>query len=374
MTRGRIMVIAGAVCATILTPHHNARAYVTAGDQWPDGSVVMQMQLRSLNGTLADGSTSWGAPAEAALAMWNVYLDRVQFRVVRDSTASISGGNGLNNVFWGSTAYGKDFDSFASSTQSSVAALTLSWSSGSRRTESDVIFRNTLSWNSYRGARTGSAIDIRRIALHEFGHVLGLKHPNDNGQSVTAIMNSVVNVEALQADDISGVQALYSTGGNGTVAFPPRNESLDFRSQLETKYRTQLQRDTIATYVDNEGDIVWTSEYFRYRVNQCSHDSALARVMSEIDTGATLGVCGSAAAGQVNFPPRNEALAFRIQLETKYRDGLRRGPNLTAVDNEGDVVWTQEYLRYRVNGCSHGDAVQRVFLQIDGRGIQPVCR
>ena len=95
--------------------------------------------------------------------------------------------------------------------------------------------------------------------------------------------------------------------------------------------------------------------------------------MTEID-GGSVGVCGTAPRGQVNFPPRNESLDFRIQLEAKYRDGLHRSTTLTAVDNEGDVVWTQEYLRYRVNGCTHGDAVQKVFLQLDGRGIQPLCR
>jgi hypothetical protein len=46
----------------------------------------------------------------------------------------------------------------------------------------------------------------------------------------------------------------------------------------------------------------------------------------------------------------------------------------TTVDREGDVVWTQEYLRYRVNSCGHGVAVQSVLTQIDGRAAPPVCR
>jgi hypothetical protein len=37
-------------------------------------------------------------------------------------------------------------------------------------------------------------------------------------------------------------------------------------------------------------------------------------------------------------------------------------------------VWVLEYFRYRLNGCTHGDAVTRVFQQILGQGIQPVCR
>jgi len=44
------------------------------------------------------------------------------------------------------------------------------------------------------------------------------------------------------------------------------------------------------------------------------------------------------------------------------------------VDREGDVVWIQEYLRYRVNSCGHAAAVQSVLTQIDGRSAPPVCR
>ncbi|MGH9201058.1 MAG: hypothetical protein ACRD2A_07465 [Vicinamibacterales bacterium] len=37
------------------------------------------------------------------------------------------------------------------------------------------------------------------------------------------------------------------------------------------------------------------------------------------------------------------------------------------------MIWTQEYLRYRVNQCSHTEAQQRVFDQIDGRGVPATC-
>ena len=63
-----------------------------------------------------------------------------------------------------------------------------------------------------------------------------------------------------------------------------------------------------------------------------------------------------------------------IALNDKYRDSLARAPaTSSSVDNEGAVVWVLEYFRYRLNGCSHGDAMTRVFQQILGQGIQPVC-
>ncbi len=169
--------------------------------------------------------------------------------------------------------------------------------------------------------------------------------------------------------------ASVAADGDGTtvVSFPPRNEPFHFRQQLEAKYRDGLHRSPVATYVDIEGDIVWTQEYLRYRVNGCDHAQAVDRVMFQIDGFGILPVCGAAPDGVVSFPPRNEPFDFRLQLEAKYRDGLRRTAGQTYVDIEGDIVWTQEYIRYRVNACDHDVSIQKVFDQIDGKGVQPVC-
>ena len=71
-----------------------------------------------------------------------------------------------------------------------------------------------LCWNSYRGplrnCSSGTLNDFHRVALHEFGHVLGLAHPDEHNQTRVALMNSHTgDLDTLQADDIAGVQALY---------------------------------------------------------------------------------------------------------------------------------------------------------------------
>lgn len=159
---------------------------------------------------------------------------------------------------------------------------------------------------------------------------------------------------------------------NGTtaIAFPPRNEPFDFRTRLELKYRDDLHRDTVQSYADIEGSIVWTQEYLRYRLNGCLHTDAIQRVFAQIDGGVVQPGCG---AETTTFPPRDQPFDFRLQLEAKYRDGLRRSPSSTYVNIEGDIVWTQEYLRYRVSGCYHEEALEKVFAQIDGRGVQRAC-
>ncbi len=193
-------------CAVLLSPA--AWGYVLLGSKWDVAHPVMQLQLGS-GGALSDGSASWNAVAEGALATWNTSISRLQFYVVADSTAARGDGNGLNNVYFSRTLFGADFDD--------AVAVTTEWDdSQGRRIEGDTIFNSNLPWNSYRGNLRQSAgetvYDLRRVALHEFGHTLGLDHPDEAGQTVVAIMNSVVSdLDHLASDDIRGAQALYGS-------------------------------------------------------------------------------------------------------------------------------------------------------------------
>lgn len=162
------------------------------------------------------------------------------------------------------------------------------------------------------------------------------------------------------------------------VVFPDRREPFDFRVNLENTYRDVLGRSRVSTFVDIEGAVIWTQEYVRYRLTGCSHQDAIVKVFFQIDNqnAPPPPDCGT----ERPFPDRREAFDFRMPtLEQKYRDGLRRQAQLLYVDPEGDVIWTMEYLRYRVGACSHGQATDRVLVDIrsiaDGRGgsPQPAC-
>ena len=181
--------------------------------------------------------------------------------------------------------------------------------------------------------------------------------------SVAGPSSAIVDTTPMGAGGIAGPM---------DVLFPSRADAFEFRNQLETKYQTGLNRAATFSFVDREGDVVWVQEYIRYRVNGCDHATAVSRVIAQIDGGAPGGICAENREFLILFPPRDQSMQFRLQLETKYQQ-MGRGQQPTFVDAEGSVIWTQEYMRYRVNQCDHASAVQKVFQQIDGGAVAATC-
>lgn len=206
---------AASIAAALFSP--GAFGYAYTGTRWASNSITMHLQLGASNGPLLDGHASWGASAEDALNLWSAQIATSKFAIVRDSTATQAARNRVNNVFFSNSIYGEAWGS-------GVLAVTLTYSnSAGQSTECDVIFNSTIGWDSYRGSlrysSSGAVYDFHRVALHEFGHVLGLDHPDQAGQSVAAVMNSrITNLDALTNDDIAGAQSLYGASIGAATA------------------------------------------------------------------------------------------------------------------------------------------------------------
>jgi hypothetical protein len=199
----------------------SANAYVLEGASWPRGSVVtFQMGLGSAGRTLIDGNTSWDVAAAPAMNAWDKVMAALQFNANLGAGSAAASGDGVNSIVFSSTIFGQTFGS-------QTLAVTYWRSSNSRIVEADVLFNNRQAFDSYRGplrfGSNGFAIgDIRRVLTHELGHALGLDHPDQHGQNVDAIMNSVTSDrETLSNDDINGAQSMYSTASAPTPTPAP---------------------------------------------------------------------------------------------------------------------------------------------------------
>jgi hypothetical protein len=144
---------------------------------------------------------------------------------------------------------------------------------------------------------------------------------------------------------------------------PGLEETAAFRTLLERTYRTDLHRAESATRLDARTATLWTRRYLRYRLHGCNHAVALTKIFEQVNGGGAQALCARPA--DAIFPPRDETVDFRRQLDAKYPMPGHL-PSVSSVDIEGEAVWLQEYLQHRIANCSHGEAAEAVRQQIAG--------
>ena len=171
-----------------------------------DRTVVMQLSLGTETRTLRDGFTSFNESAIDALKTWNSHLAHLQFSWMENSPVTAAEGDDEMSVVFANNAFGMNLGP-------GTLAVTVLGSRNGNLEETDTFFKSSISWDSYRGELTPPVFDFHRVAIHEFGHTVGLDHPDDFGQHVVAIMNSrVSDLDTLAQDDLNGANAIYGTG------------------------------------------------------------------------------------------------------------------------------------------------------------------
>lgn len=189
-------------------------AYVTSGFKWMSGSASW-----GYNGAGAPASVSGQANAamQAAASTWGQQGAAFQFTggfPSGNGTGACGGGtDGSNTVGWGQQS-------------GSVLAVTCSWfsSQGSpykSAVEFDMQFDPDWNWS------TGSPIqvDLQSVALHEFGHALGLNHSASGAAVMYASYSNGSNKRTPDADDIAGLLAIYPAGGGNPTNTPTNTPS-----------------------------------------------------------------------------------------------------------------------------------------------------
>ena len=204
--------------------------------RWVQGSATLHSFLGN-QGPLLNGTLSWDQNAINAANDWNAAGATFHFDVTVGGdfndpcgpqgpvhACPNTGPVGDNPVFFTNSFCGQGFGDIIELTnncadRNSGAMLNAPVFVNSAPANASNDPNSKMGWNAYDGPiRVGAdnrvINDIRRVLVHEFGHVLGLDHPDTNGQSVFAIMNSrESNIDRLQQDDINGLLALYPNTG-----------------------------------------------------------------------------------------------------------------------------------------------------------------
>lgn len=314
-------------CVALVSIAHTLVGFSLLDHRWLPGEIVMEVQLGSASG-LIDGSSSWDDCAITGLTRWNQNLGGtgVSFKAVRDSTRTPAAGDDVNSVFFSDDVFGTPFGAQTLAvTQTFVFVI----DGRDETAESDVMFNNAQGFNCYRGAprlgptpESSNTDDLQRVALHEFGHVLGLGHPDEDTppQTVDAIMNAfITDVDTLQLDDIQGAATLYGFPGT-SGCLPPGSQVQSFFSCLDRD--PFLAERTDQGYIDEEGSAVWFPQWLRFVVSGCSGTEATTRVLLQIGGQGIQPVCRADAPGTISFPPLDESLRFLKTLDTYFRDPL----------------------------------------------------
>ena len=192
--RTRVTFLAAAVA--VATVFSNApSAYVTTGSTWSSEQVPyyvntanLDLPATSVETAVRSGADTWHLQSGAGL----------RFSFVGQSSQTTTTYDGVNLVV------------FRNASSGSAIATAYWWSSGSRIVDADIVF-----WDGafrFFSGTTGCSggFYIEDIAVHEFGHALGLGHSTTTGATMYPSVSSCnAGNRTLAADDIAGVRFLY---------------------------------------------------------------------------------------------------------------------------------------------------------------------
>jgi hypothetical protein len=205
------LLVIGVLCCP-----RSGRAFVQEGNGstlffWPDAQTSLNLRLECPPTPLINWGPCWDHAAADAATRWDNAGSRFRFSTQSPSlsTDSCVHSDGLHTSSFRTNLCGRSFgDALA------VTFLVFDSATGGLL-DTDVAFDGNRQWSTYPGPLQRNAFgvtvyDFHRVAIHEYGHVLGLDHPDDFGQTVPAIMNSrVSDLDDLQVDDVAGINAIY---------------------------------------------------------------------------------------------------------------------------------------------------------------------
>jgi hypothetical protein len=195
------------VCLVVVGFSLTAKAYLFWGAKWNVSSVTYYVNPSNLDLSNSDAITG----VQGAANVWNTQ-GQANMKLAYGGTSNVNanGNDGQNVVFFrNSNPDGKS---------ACALAEARSWQWGETIVDVDIIlWENTPCYSHYwtiasRGCNPQGGeygLYIEDVIAHEFGHLLGLDHSYEGTTMVAGYPSCSTDPRTLEADDISGLQALY---------------------------------------------------------------------------------------------------------------------------------------------------------------------
>ena len=181
--------------------------YATSGRSWATSTVRYYVNAR--NKWMSESAAV--AALQTGAAAWHEQSNaNVQLSYAGTTTGTSLTMNYKAEVF------------FRDTTSSHVAEAYYWWDGSGRLVDGDIVFYEG-SYQFFFGSGCANGIYLENVAVHEFGHVLGLLHSAVPGVTMQPAMQSYCDRTqlTLEPDDVDAIQSLYPPSSGGTTNTAP---------------------------------------------------------------------------------------------------------------------------------------------------------
>ena len=177
-----------------------AESYEVYGQTWPQAEATFDVDIPGSNGL-------WNRAFEEALESWTQSTS-FTYRINRNSFSDpCSPSDSRNGVAFAATYCGVAWGG------STLGISAFSYDFNGNTLETDIVFNANKTWGVYSTPYQESpwqgVSDFRRVAIHETGHSLGLRHEETQPAIMKSFFSFGSTIIAPTADDSAGVRFLY---------------------------------------------------------------------------------------------------------------------------------------------------------------------
>lgn len=250
--------------------------YATSGNAWPNSELItisfvpdgtdlggLASDLQSTFNTKFGSPAAWQNQILKAAQFW-AQQTNVNFAVVSDN--GLPAGEGENQQ--GDSGFGDIRIGGFNFGTSALAQAYLPPPINNYSIAGDIQFNTGVTFN------VGTTHDLFTVALHEFGHALGMFHSTTTAATLYPTYNGVDT--ALNADDIAGIKSVYSAGAARTADAQEANNTTAAAKIVAIDA-------TSKTAVVNSLDLTTSTDldYFKFVVPAGSSTTLKATVVSQ---------------------------------------------------------------------------------------------